>query len=339
MICVIRVDSSSVIGSGHLMRCLTLADKMKKEKNADVHFICRNLKGNLSQLVVSHGHQLHLLPRVEVDDNLEGYAVWLTVSQERDAAETISILKEIIPDGKSLSRLVVDSYAIDVEWEEQLRLYTEEIFVIDDLANRRHDCDILLDQNSYLDKEHRYDGLVSRNCKLLLGHEHALLREEFYKAKKKMIPRDKRNGIKNILVFFGGADATNETMKALRALKSIESQIKDVTINVVVGGSNPYKAEVKAFCNQNDNMRYLCQVNNMAELMAEADLAIGAGGTTTWERLFLDLPSIVICIADNQRKGCEDCLKQGWINYLGIYSDVLENDIIKMVSKFLQKYT
>ena len=148
-----------------------------------------------------------------------------------------------------------------------------------------------------------------------------------------MIPRDKRNGIKNILVFFGGADATNETMKALRALKSIEQQVKDITINVVAGGSNPHKAEVKAFCNQNDNMRYLCQVNNMAELMAEADLAIGAGGTTTWERLFLDLPSIVICIADNQKKICEDCSRQGLINYLGMYTDVSEVDISKAVVK------
>lgn len=328
---IFRVDSSNIIGSGHLMRCLTLAAHMKRHNYDDIHFICRNLDGSLADLVIASGYQLHMLPKVKQDDSLTGYEAWLTVTQKRDVVETIALLKRFISTGEKIARLVIDSYSIDIEWEKNIRPFVDEIFVIDDLANRKHDCDILLDQNSYLDREHRYDGLVPETCKLLLGHEHALLRGEFYEAKKKMIPRDKRNGIKKILVFFGGVDATNETMKTLRALKSIEQQIKNITINVVVGRSNPHKEEVKVFCEQNYYMRYLCQVNNMAELMGEADLAIGAGGTTTWERLFLGLESIVICVADNQKKICEDCSREGLINYLGMYTDVLEVDISEAI--------
>ncbi len=175
----IRVDSSVLIGSGHLMRCLTLAGQLR-EQGGEVHFICRNLEGNLSHLITDRGYYLHLLPRAEKDDSLTGYAAWLTVPQLRDAEETVAVMRELEPVG----RLVIDSYALDATWESVLRPYAEEMFVIDDLANRNHDCDILLDQNFYRNKEHRYDGLVPANCKMFLGPEHALLRPEFYKARE-----------------------------------------------------------------------------------------------------------------------------------------------------------
>jgi UDP-2,4-diacetamido-2,4,6-trideoxy-beta-L-altropyranose hydrolase len=238
MLVIIRVDSSSQIGSGHLMRCLTLAGQLKKQ-GAEIAFICRDIEGNLTELVKKKGYELYLLPCATKDDTLTGYATWLTVSQKRDAEETIAIIQKF----SVVNRLVIDSYAIDETWEKLLRPYVQEIFVIDDLANRRHDCDVLLDQNYYLDKEHRYDGLLPESCKLLLGPEHALLREEFYEAKKHLRKRDGR--IHNILVFYGGSDLTDETTKAIQAL--IELNLPGVTADVIVGTSINKKIRFVSF--------------------------------------------------------------------------------------------
>ncbi len=325
MLVVIRVDSSSQIGSGHLMRCLTLAGKLKKQ-GVEVAFICRDLEGNLTELVRKQGYELYLLPRAAKDDKLTGYAMWLTVSQKRDAEETIAIIQKFYV----VNRLVIDSYAIDETWEKLLRPYVQEIFVIDDLANRGHDCDILLDQNYYLDKEHRYDGLVPESCKLLLGPEHALLREEFYEAKKHLRKRD--GSIHNILVFYGGSDLTDETTKAIHAL--IELNLPGVTADVIVGALNRKKDRIRELCSQHEFLHYHEQVSNMAEFMNNADLMLGAGGTTTWERYFLQLPAIVTAIAENQVKICKDCANVGMIYYLGKWHEVTVEDIIHAVTEF-----
>lgn len=320
---VVRVDSSSQIGSGHLMRCLTLAERKRKAGN-QVTFVCRDLRGNISHLILERGFKLHLLPRYE-DKDLTGYAKWLTVSQEQDAQETIAVINNL---GK-VDLLVVDSYAIDCTWERRLRPYVHEIMVIDDLANRRHDCDVLLDQNFYMNKEIRYQGLVPAHCELLLGPKHALLREEFSLARKDMQLRD--GSLRNILVFYGGVDATDETTKAVKALAKMN--FPQVEVTVVVGASNRRKEEIASLCRQ-AGFSYLCQVNNMAELMAGTDLMLGAGGTTTWERCYLGLPAIVTAIAENQWQICEDCAQAGLIYYLGHYDEVAEADICSAVKRF-----
>lgn len=321
---VIRVDSSEQIGSGHLMRCLTLAEQMRK-KNAEVHFISRELIGSLHRLVTEHGFSLHLLPRHEERLNLTGYAAWLTVSQTMDAEETVSILSQIPP----VDRLVVDSYALDIVWEQQMRPLVREIFVIDDLANRQHDCDILLDQNFYREMQHRYDGLVPPKCKLLLGPSHALLREEFYAARAHLRERD--GVLRRILVFYGGCDATCETEKAIHAL--LQLHLPSVDVDVVVGESNPRRTYIENLCVLHDFLHYHCQVSNMAQLMANADLCLGAGGTTTWERCFLGLPTIVTAIAENQIEICRDCAEVGLIYYLGRWNEVTEEDIVRVMQK------
>lgn len=328
MFIIIRVDSSSLMGSGHLMRCLTLAQRNRKEGH-NVVFICRDLEGNLAYLVNKQGFQLHMLLSAEQDDTLTGYDKWLTVTQEQDVAETIEILKKY----GHIDRVVVDSYAIDATWEKIVRPYTNEIFVIDDLANRKHDCDILLDQNFYLNKDERYIGLVPEHCKLLLGPEHALLREEFYQVKYKMKPRDGK--LHNILVFYGGADATDETSKAIDALSMLKAndKLREVNVTVVVGESNTKRNGIANRCKQLD-FKYLCQVNNMAELMAEADLMLGAGGTTTWERCFLGLPAIVTAVAENQFQICDDCATEGILYYLGHWDKVAMDDIYQAIIEF-----
>lgn len=183
---VFRADASSLIGSGHVMRCLTLAHRLRKEQDAKVVFIMRKLSGNLIDVVRKQGFDVLVLPPADHDYELEDYGLWLTVPMKLDAQQTIEVLQHYLQENGCdvVDRLIVDSYALDEQWELMLRPYCREIMVIDDLANRRHDCDILLDQNFYLNKDVRYAGLVPENCKMLLGPEHALLREEFYEAKK-----------------------------------------------------------------------------------------------------------------------------------------------------------
>ncbi|MBF1687272.1 MAG: UDP-2,4-diacetamido-2,4,6-trideoxy-beta-L-altropyranose hydrolase [Selenomonas sp.] len=312
---VIRVDSSEMIGSGHLMRCLTLADRMRRE-GTEVHFICRDLVGNLNHLVREQGFPLHVLPRHADDPSLSGYAAWLTVAQETDARETGEVLSTFAP----IMRLVVDSYALDEAWERIVHPLVGELFVIDDLANRKHDCDILLDQNFYRAMRHRYDGLVPPSCKLLLGPAHALLREEFYAAKKKLRRRD--GNLRRILVFYGGSDITHETEKAVRAL--LHLSLPTVEVDVIIGGSNAHRMQIEELCAPHDFLHTYCAVSNMAEFMANADLCLGAGGTTTWERCFLGLPAIVTAIAENQLEICLDCADAGLIYYLGRWDVVTE---------------
>ncbi len=314
-----RVDSSEQIGSGHLMRCLTLAKRWRNEKNAEIHFISRDLPGNLMPLIKEADFILHELPVHDTGKSLSGYAAWLTVPQELDAEETVTALA---PLGR-FNCLVIDHYALDITWESILRPQTDTIFVIDDLANRKHDCDILLDQNYYLDMTARYQGLVPDYCELRLGPTYALLREEFYETKKHL--RQRNGKIHNIFVFYGGSDLTNETMKALTALT--ELSLPGVTADVVVGQSNPHKEDIEDFCALHDFLRFHCQVSNMAIIMNQADLALGAGGTTTWERLYLELPSIVTAIAKNQVKICEDCASANLIEYLGYANKVTVNHI------------
>lgn len=332
MLAVIRTDASTSIGSGHVMRCLTLAHRLKKEKNAKVVFVMRVLPGNLIGVVEKQGLEVLKLPPANQKYSLNGYGLWLTVPMEVDARQTIDLLQLYLQEHGCdvVDRLIVDSYALDEQWELMLRPYCRDIMVIDDLANRRHDCDILLDQNFYLNKDARYAGLVPEHCKMLLGPEHALLREEFYEAKKHLRKRD--GNIRNILVFYGGSDLTNETEKAIEALVQLNDEGYNFTAYVITGVSNSRREKIEKICIKYHFLHYCCQVSNMAEFMNKADLMLGAGGSTTWERLYMELPALVTAVAENQIQGCEDCSQAGLIDYLGesekVTVDVIVNALL-----------
>ncbi|MBD1835588.1 UDP-2,4-diacetamido-2,4,6-trideoxy-beta-L-altropyranose hydrolase [Cyanobacteria bacterium FACHB-472] len=306
---VFRVDSSTQIGTGHVMRCLTLADALR-DRAGDVVFICRSLPGNLCDVVEKKGFKVFLIPETE------------------DATNTQAILSK---QQQSINWLIVDHYGLDYRWERQLRPYIKQIMVIDDLANRFHDCDLLLDQNLYENLESRYDGLVPEHCEKLLGLKYALLRSEFRETRQKFRQRD--GTVKRILVSFGGSDATNETTKALLAIASLNRP--DIAVDVVVGASNPYGEQVRQMSAKIPNANFYCQVTNMAELMAISDLAIAAGGTTTWERCFLGLPSITIAIAQNQLATTAAVASTGATWYLGWCSDVSVQDLANIIQQAL----
>ncbi|MBR3622981.1 MAG: UDP-2,4-diacetamido-2,4,6-trideoxy-beta-L-altropyranose hydrolase [Selenomonadaceae bacterium] len=320
---VIRVDSSFLIGSGHLMRCLTLAEQLRQKGVYDIVFVSRNLEGNLCSLIKSLGFTLVTLPKHDANPNLEGYATWLTVSQELDAKETIFAISR----PQKVDWLIVDSYAIDETWENMLRPFVNHIMAIDDLANRKHNVDALLDQNFSPNREKVYEGLVPKECSLLMGLDYLLLRDEFYVAKKEM--RQRNGGIDRILVFFGGADLTDETSKTLEAME----YFPEIYVDVAVGGSNPHAEKIADRCRTHEKWKYHYQVDYMASLMANADLAIGAGGTATWERCFLELPSLVVSIADNQSGGGEYYDSLGIWKYLGESKSVSALDIVSAVKE------
>lgn len=321
MTIIFRTDASQQIGSGHVMRCLTLADELRQH-GADIKFICREHPGNLIPLIKDKGYLAIRLTQHETkfDATHEdvAHAAWLGVLWEQDAADVIAAVGDLKPDW-----LIVDHYAIDHLWEEKLRPHVGKIMIIDDLADRHHDCDLLLDQNLYQVMETRYDHLVPKTCQKLLGPHHALLRPEFTAARKSL--RQRSGEIRRVLVFFGGVDPTNETDKALQALAGFSDRLLD--IDVVVGGGNLQKEQIQNFCKVHDSFQYHCQVDNMAELMAAADLAIGGGGSTTWERCSLGLPTITIVLAENQSKATIALEQAGAVWNLGWHEDV---DILKI---------
>ncbi|WEA39921.1 UDP-2,4-diacetamido-2,4,6-trideoxy-beta-L-altropyranose hydrolase [Lysinibacillus fusiformis] len=319
---IIRVDASVEIGTGHVMRCLTLAHKLKKD-GQQVAFICRGAMGECITLIEQQGFVVYNLPPCDG-------SLWNFVAEywEKDAYETIEILKQY-----AVKKLIIDHYSIDIKWEQLVRPFVKSIMVIDDLANRNHDCDILLDQNFYLDMDTRYNGLVPSSTKMLLGPSHALLRDEFIEARNHIKPFNGR--VERLFIFFGGSDPTNETEKVLLAIKSIIDQYK-IVVDVVVGNSNPNKLKIKQLCDEIENTHYHCQVNNIAELMAQADLAIGGGGSTTWERIFLKLPTLVIAVAENQVEIAKATHIKGACIYLGLSKKILINDIQNSVDKTLK---
>lgn len=313
---VMRVDASLQIGSGHVMRCLTLADELRS-RGAEVHFICREHPGNLFALIAERGCPIVRLPLAEPEQIPSSgdvaHAAWLGAPWQQDAQETVAAL----PSG-GVDWLIVDHYALDQRWEQYVRPHVGKIMVIDDLADRPHDCDLILDQNVCDNMECRYDKLVLPHCRRFLGPRYVLLRPEFRVARKNLKDRD--GTVKRILVFFGGSDLTNETTKTLLAIKSLG--FPDIAVDVVVGVANPYKDQVKELCSSLPAARFYCQVDNMAQLMLSADLSVGAGGVTAWERMAMQLPTLAIAVADNQVEGLKlaDCFK--WLRFLGLAEEV-----------------
>jgi UDP-2,4-diacetamido-2,4,6-trideoxy-beta-L-altropyranose hydrolase len=315
----IRVDASGQIGTGHFMRCLTLADALKQQ-GAQIRFVSHRMPEQLRDLLDAKGYELALLnngPGETTTDKLL-HSPLLGTSQAQDATETIQVLSD-----QTWDWLVVDHYALDADWESAMRPEVGKIMVIDDLADRLHDCDLLLDQNQYEGLERRYDGLVPDHCERLLGPRYALLRPEFAAARKTLRHRDGR--VRRIFIFFGGIDLSNETAKALEAIRWMNRS--DITVDVVVGVSNPRVDQIREICQGMPNASFHLQVENIAELMALADLAIGAGGTTTWERCCLGLPSIVLVLSDNQREVAKAMAATGAMRNLGWHADVTSMDL------------
>jgi UDP-2,4-diacetamido-2,4,6-trideoxy-beta-L-altropyranose hydrolase len=295
---VFRTDASLHIGTGHVMRCLALADALH-ERGAKSTFICRPHAGHLLELIQQRGHTAKAL--APADDAYTApadpcHAQWLGTDWASDAQQTQQVLGDQVVDW-----MVVDHYALDRRWEQALRPHTRRIMAIDDLADRSHDCDLLLDQN--LGRQAKdYGGLLSRHTQTLIGPTYALLRPEFAQWREHSLQRRAQPQLKNLLITMGGVDQSNATGQVLDALTRCELPT-DLRITVVMGPTAPWLAQVQA---QAVAMpcptQVLAGVSNMAQLMAESDLCIGAAGSTSWERCSLGLPALQLVLAANQKE-------------------------------------
>lgn len=283
---IIRADASIEIGSGHVMRCLTVAKKFR-EAGCHVAFWMEPLPGNIINFVAQEGF-----------DNLK----------QADYADLY----------------IIDHYSLDKEWEQAIRKYAQQIFVIDDLA-RSHECDVVLDQNIVPNYATRYDGLVPEHCIKLLGPQYLIVRDEFIKVRQQ--PRKRGDIVKRLLVFMGGSDPTNETMKVLQALDYFIFE----HVDIVVGHGNPSKVQIESICNKR-GYHFHCQIDYIAILMQQADFAIGTGGVTMWERCYVGLPSSATIVAENQRETTEYAEKLSVVNNLGWHEQVTEDTYKNLLS-------
>ncbi|MGQ3076567.1 MULTISPECIES: UDP-2,4-diacetamido-2,4,6-trideoxy-beta-L-altropyranose hydrolase [Rhizobium/Agrobacterium group] len=274
MMIIIRADASDRIGSGHVMRCLCLANTLRKS-GSDVLFISRDMPRHLALLLAEEGHDLTAI--------------------DTDPADVLMDARFTAERAEGADWIVVDHYGLGADWEKSVGS-AARVMAIDDLA-RPHDCDLLLDQNHDPKGGKRYAGLVPDRTVVLVGPRYALLRQEFPTARlhRQTISTE----VRRIVVFLGGMDQDNITGRVLTALEAIE--IGEPQIDVIIGASHPARRSIEEICAQRPGYDCHIQVRNMAEHFVGADLVVGAGGTATWERCSVGAPTLALCIAENQK--------------------------------------
>lgn len=307
-----RADASLEIGTGHVMRCLTLADALR-EHGANCRFVCREQPGNLIACIRQRGYEVLVLPAPNADcrpSAMPAHAAWLGVPAALDASQTLAAL------GAGVDWLVIDHYALDADWENALRPACRHLLVIDDLADRPHLADLLLDQNLGR-READYNALLPAHCRRLIGPQHALLRPEFAARRAASLARRQSGTLRQLLVSMGGVDKDNATGLALAALPR-DMLPADCRIVVVMGQHAPWRDAVAA---QVTGLPWPTElrvaVADMATLIADSDLAIGAAGTSAWERCCLGLPTLTAVLATNQRAGAAALQEAGCVELLG----------------------
>jgi UDP-2,4-diacetamido-2,4,6-trideoxy-beta-L-altropyranose hydrolase len=316
-----RVDASLEIGTGHVMRCLTLADALKLQ-GSQCQFICREHHGNLIALILSKGFHVDVLPlknskaanltvanETTVETQL-AHSRWLGSTQQNDAEECNAILNTLKFDW-----LIVDHYALDDRWETALKAHYKKLMVIDDLADRTHRCDLLLDQTFGRDIKD-YAPWLPDTCIMLCGSEYSLLRPEFAALRCYSLQRRSDSNLEHLLITMGGVDKDNATGKVLEALKSSELP-NNCSITVVMGATAPWLMEVRLKATQMPwTTTVKTGISDMAQLMADSDLAIGAAGATSWERCCLGLPTLMLVLAANQQKVAHGLEQAGAVQVL-----------------------
>ncbi|MCC5450477.1 UDP-2,4-diacetamido-2,4,6-trideoxy-beta-L-altropyranose hydrolase [Rheinheimera sp. UJ51] len=303
-----RTDASVTLGSGHVMRCLTLA-KALTQQGANCHFICRNTSGNLINFIRQQSFCVLVLPAK-------------LNSEQEDALQTLAQLQQ------HYQLLVLDHYKLGYVFCQLLRQRCKTVLVIDDLANRSHDCDLLLDQNLLPNADARYTALVPQNCKQLLGPNYAMLRDEFYQTSASR----QQN---HILVSFGGTDEHNLTALAINAIKQLK--LEQVTADIVIGENNPWRIALEKQLASLPNMQLHVQSKNMATLLQRAQLMLGAGGTTHWERCISALPGLIVTMADNQQATTAYLDKLGACIWLGQVEDITIECFIEHLHYYLSQ--
>ena len=285
-----RTDASVAIGTGHVMRCMALASVLRT-RGANTVFLCRTLDGNLTGLLRASGHDV-----IELSPDGD------------DIQETLGAFQNETPEW-----VVVDHYGLDGRWERAVRSQVGKLMAIDDLADRPHECDVLVDQTYLNSAAERYAGLIPSKCVRLLGPRYAILKAEYGRRRREL--KAKSGVVRRALVFFGGSDRTDMSSVAVEALS--QPAFAHLAVDLVVGANNKHRTSLEERARKRPNTTIHFAREDLVDLMTAADIALGAGGTTTWERLCLGLPAIVVITAENQRLVSEALANAAVIDLVG----------------------
>jgi len=247
-------------------------------------------------------------------------------SELADAIETLKLMHEC-----SLTRVIVDHYDLSLEWEKIVAENVEDLTVIDDFTNRQHQCDLLLNQNLLSAPAQSYVASLLDSKRTLIGPRYALLQPDFTAFRS--LRSTELFDVKRIVVFMGGSDSENSTEFVLRNL--INMRLGAIEIDVVIGSSNPHRSNILLAFQGHRSMTFHFDLPSLAPLLACSDLAIGAGGTSNWERMCLGVPSLVMAIAENQREICIELAQAGLIEYVGNSHQISEINFQNIVSKLI----
>ncbi len=314
---LIRADASTQIGTGHVMRCLALAQAWQ-EVGGDVYFVLAYHVPALEARLRAEGMQVvHL----ELD----------APGSEEDAVETAVLGQKL-----QAQWVVVDGYHFDAEYQQYLKTAGFRLLFIDDYGHASHYyADIVLNQNIYAQP-----GLYPNKesyTQLLLGTKYALLRREFWEWREWQRPLPQK--ARKILVTLGGSDPNNVTLTVIQALRQLPYE--DLEAIVLVGAQNPYYSELETAVIQDTRIQLKRNATNMPELMAWADLAISAGGSTNWELCFMGLPVVLISLAENQLpivqflQETETAVSMGWHTFVTV--EKITEEIVTLIESQKQR--
>lgn len=310
---IVRCDSSMVIGSGHVMRCRNIGLSLQ-EQGMDVTFICRLYEGNLVELLKSDFNVFCLSLSSDepggacsenVQDNMHNH--WLNYTQSKDVDDCLSVIEK--SGLQSIDWFIVDHYSLDLEWEEKIcqgiqkrQRYRPQVLVLDDLANRKHTADIVVDSGQ-LNDFNPYQSLVSYGCRSILGPRFAPIGTLYGKIHSAVPIRTR---LQRILVFFGAADEDGYTLETLEALCT--DDFKDIDVDIVLNKQSRQYSITKMLALKRPRTQLYSGLPTLAGLMLRADFAIGSAGVTSWERACMGLPALVFMTASNQKQNIKTLL-------------------------------
>lgn len=324
---IFRSDASSKIGAGHITRCLSLA-RYLRSLGHNCKFICRVQKNNLIEKIKKEkfevfplrNSQKKQLTNNQINPYLD-YIDWLETNQIHDAKQTIKVLSK-----EKVDWIIVDHYSLDQSWETLLKAHTKKLMVIDDLVNRKHNCDLLLNQNLGSLKKN-YKNLVPPYCKQIHGSNYILLHQDYHLIKPKL--RSFNVKINRIIVYFGNGEESVKYVKSvIEAFQ--DKNLESISLDIVINTKNSNIQKIKQLISKKRNFKLYSDLPNLAKIMSKSDLGIGAGGSTTWERCFLGLPSILI-VTDNNQKSIANSIKKKKAGLVFDSSKNLKEKIIKAV--------
>lgn len=319
-----RVDSSNIIGTGHLYRCLNLASIYKSH---NIIFITKKHSFNLNYKIREKYTCYEI--NFNFPDNVKlNIDTWLGESQEEDALKTIKIIKL---NNLKIDWLVIDHYAINEKWESILKKHVKKICVIDDFINRKHNCNIYINQQVKDISIIKNKKILNEDCKIYVGNNYLFFHENYYNLKI----NKKITYLKRINIFMGGADLYNITSNIIDICNEFNKKYDNkLRFDVIIGKSNKNHNIIKQKIDKLKNFYFYYDLNFIGELLALADLAIGAPGTTSYERCLTQTPSIMICLADNQKSVIKKFLDSKTSFYIGDINSNYEKQLIYYLEYF-----